>query len=149
MAAVAVAFALVACTRPTAESAPSDNGVGSSTPVVPSAEATATATAEATATPPAEATATPPAGDVTTVTIRDVSFGTPEITVAVGVVTFVNEDEVEHTATEGDNGAAAPDGRFDVFIGIGESVEVSFAEAGDYRITCQFHPEMHLIVHAH
>jgi plastocyanin len=51
--------------------------------------------------------------------------------------------------TEGENGAAAPNGRFDVAVNAGESSEVTFGEPGDYRITCQFHPQMHLLVHAH
>lgn len=80
--------------------------------------------------------------------IRENSFGPPEITVAVGVVTFVNADDEVHTVTEGENGAAAADGRFDVFIDIGESADVEFADPGDYLITCQFHSEMHLLVHA-
>ncbi len=46
--------------------------------------------------------------DITKVTVRNRSFGTPEITVAVGKVTFVNADSVPHTVTEGENGVAAP-----------------------------------------
>lgn len=102
--------------------------------------------------PPASESSEAPASvpaDVTTVTIRDLSFGAPEISVEVGaVISFVNADDVEHTVTEGADGAAAPNGRFDEFIGEGESVDVTFADPGDYRITCQFHPEMSLVVHA-
>ncbi len=98
----------------------------------------------------APATAEPSkAADVTTVTIRDRSFGAPEITVAVGKVTFVNADSLPHTVTEGQNGAAAPDARVNEVVGVGDSVEVTFADVGDYQITCLFHAEMHLIVHAH
>jgi plastocyanin len=89
-----------------------------------------------------------PSDDVTTVVIRENSFGAPEITVAIGIVTFVNADDEVHTVTEGDNGAAAPDGRFDDFVDIGRSVDVEFADRGDYLITCLFHSEMHLLVHA-
>jgi plastocyanin len=34
-------------------------------------------------------------------------------------------------------------------VGVGDSVEVTFADVGDYQITCLFHAEMHLLVHAH
>ena len=98
--------------------------------------------------PSAAATSVPPAA-VTTVTIRDRSFGAPEINVAVGTVTFVNADTLPHTVTEGQNGAAAPNARFNEVVGVGESVEVTFADPGDYQITCLFHAEMHLLVHAH
>jgi plastocyanin len=87
--------------------------------------------------------------DVTTVTIRDRSFGVPEITVAVGKVTFINADTVPHTVTEGHDGVAAPNARFDMVVGVGESIQVTFAQPGDYRITCLFHSEMHLLAHAH
>ncbi len=88
-------------------------------------------------------------GDVTTVTIRNLSFGAPEITVALGKVTFINADTVPHTVTEGQDGVAAPNARFDLVVGAGESIQVTFVEPGDYRITCLFHSEMHLLVHAH
>lgn len=115
-------------------------------PVTASASPSPTETATSKSVP-SETASSPPA-DVTVVVIRDLSFGSQEITVAAGDVTFVNEDDVEHTVTEGENGAAAPNGRFDVFVDIGDSVEVTFGEPGDYGITCQFHPEMHLLVHA-
>lgn len=113
---------------------------GCATAATPSATRHVTSTAQ----PPVAV----PSGDVTMVFIREKSFGPPEITVAVGVVTFVNADDEVHTVTEGENGAAAPDGRFDVFVDIGKSADVDFAMAGDYLITCQFHSEMHLLVHA-
>lgn len=81
------------------------------------------------------------------VIIRSHSFGQPEISVAVGDVTFVNEDVDLHTVTEGERGAAAPNARFDEFLDVGDSVTITFAEPGDYQITCQFHAEMQLLVH--
>lgn len=99
-------------------------------------------------TPPAQPSMVAPSDELTRVVIRENSFGPPEITVAVGVVTFVNADDEVHTVTEGENGAAAAGARFDVFIDIGESADVEFADPGDYLITCQFHSEMHLLVHA-
>ena len=97
---------------------------------------------------PSLGSASPPPADVTTVTIRDLSFGPPEITVARGKVTFINADTVPHTVTEGQDGVAAPNARFDMVVGPGESIQVTFAQAGDYQITCLFHSEMHLLVHA-
>ena len=98
---------------------------------------------------PSLGTASIPPADVTTVTIRNLSYGPPEITVAVGTVTFVNADTVPHTVTEGQDGVTAPNARFDKEVGVGESIQVTFAEPGDYQITCLFHSEMHLLVHAH
>lgn len=144
-----LAALLAACT-----SAGESPQPGSSTP---SSSATATASEPASASPtpqsaapsaePTEIAPSSAAPDVTTVTIRSHSFGPPEISVAVGDVTFVNQDDDPHTVTEGENGAAAPDGRFDEFVGAGESVTITFAEPGDYQITCQFHAEMRLLVH--
>jgi plastocyanin len=85
--------------------------------------------------------------EVQTVVITDLSFGDPEITVAAGDVMFVNRDEVPHTVTEGQNGAAAPGARVDVLVEAGASASVTFDEPGDYRITCLFHSEMRLLVH--
>lgn len=141
IAVVALGIPLGACATGGPESASHEPATHSSSPS-PTGPATPSAA-------PSEATATSPPADVTTVIIGDLSFGAPEITVAVGDVTFVNDDDEPHTVTEGENGAAAPNARFDVFIDAGESSEVTFAEPGDYRITCQFHGEMHLLVHAH
>lgn len=98
---------------------------------------------------PVEPSFAVPSGDVTRLVISGNTFGPPEITVAVGFVTFVNAHDEPHTVTEGEDGAAAPDGRFDVFIDIGDSAEVEFPDPGDYLVTCQFHGEMRLLVHAH
>lgn len=94
-------------------------------------------------------TGTPvPTAKVIAVTIRNRSFGPPEITVGVGKVTFANHDNVAHTVTEGENGNLAPNARFNVVVAPGKSVQVPFSQPGDYRITCLFHSEMHLVVHA-
>ena len=98
---------------------------------------------------PSLASASLPPVDVSTVTIRNLSYGPPEITVAVGTVTFINADTVPHTVTEGQDGVAAPTARFDMEVGVGQSIQVTFPEPGDYQITCLFHSEMHLLVHAH
>jgi len=138
---VSLAILLAACEAGSSASASPDQTAASES-----------ATPTETPTPPAEASQVPTpsqSADVTTVIIRDRSFGTPEITVAVGDVTFINEDTLPHTVTEGEDGEAAPDARFDVFVDAGDSVTVTFGEPDDYLITCLFHSEMHLLVHAH
>jgi plastocyanin len=91
----------------------------------------------------------PPTAIGNTVTIRNRSFGPAEITVAVGKVTFVNADSVSHTVSEGENGNLAPNARFNVVVAPGRSVLITFGQPGDYRITCLFHSEMHLLVRVH
>ena len=140
LAAMSLAIALVACSAQTSPSEP--------IPTPSPSETQQASTVPATAEPSRPASSQAPA-DVTTVTIRDRSFGAPVITVAVGKVTFVNADELPHTVTEGQNGAAAPNARVNEVVGVGDSVEVTFADVGDYQITCLFHSEMHLLVHAH
>jgi plastocyanin len=140
LAVVGLAIALVACSAQTSPSEP----IPTPSPSETQQPSTAAATAEPSAPPSTLASA-----DVTTVTIRDRSFGAPEITVAVGKVTFVNADSLPHTVTEGQNGAAGPNARVNEVVGVGDSLEVTFADVGDYQITCLFHSEMHLLVHAH
>lgn len=138
---MSLAMLLAACTAGSSASASPDGASGSERASPTNAPRTPV---------PSSPVATPaPSADVTTVTIRDRSFGTPEITVAVGDVTFINADELPHTVTEGENGDTAPNARVDVFIDVGESAQVTFGEADDYLITCLFHPEMSLLVHAH
>ena len=134
LAVAGIAMLLVACS---AQSSPSEP-----IPTPSHSETQQPSTAPATAEPSK-------AADVTTVTIRDRSFGAPEITVAVGKVTFVNKDSLPHSVTEGQTGAAAPNARVNEVVAVGDSVEVTFPEPGDYQITCLFHAEMHLLVHAH
>jgi len=140
LALVGLAILLIACS---AQTSPSE-----AIPTPSPSETQQPSTAAATAEPSAPAPTAAPA-DVTSVTIRDRSFGAPEITVAVGKVTFVNADSLPHTVTEGQNGAAAPNARVNEVVGVGDSLEVTFADVGDYQITCLFHSEMHLLVHAH
>jgi plastocyanin len=139
VAVVSLAILLGACSVENSQSA-SHHPVASSESGGPSLATTA-------AGPSLAATSVPPV-EVTTVTIRNRSFGAPEITVALGKVTFINADTVPHTVTEGQDGVAAPNARFDMVVGVGGSILVTFVEPGDYRITCLFHSEMHLLVHA-
>lgn len=138
----ALAALLAACSA-TADGSPSASAIGSQLP----AESTpAQATDQPTTAPTATATATV---DVTEVTINGFSFGPAKVSVKVGDVTFANTDEFSHTVTEGENGAAAADARFDEVVGVGKSAVITFADPGDYQITCQFHPLMRLLVRAH
>lgn len=81
-----------------------------------------------------------------TVVISGFSFG-DDITVAAGTtVTFQNDDDAAHTVTEGTNGTAADGAAFDEEVAGGESVEITFDEAGTFDVTCRFHPDMQMTV---
>jgi plastocyanin len=103
------------------------------------------------------ASATPtPAGDGggeggggaegTTVTISGSSFG-DDITVPAGTsVTFVNEDSLPHTVTNGSDGQPEDGALFDNDVAAGASTEVTFDEPGTYNVTCTIHPSMNMTV---
>jgi plastocyanin len=75
-------------------------------------------------------------------------FSQQELTVSVGdTVTFENDSTIPHTVTEGQDGEAAADAQFDEDVPPGESVEITFEEAGDVNVTCKLHPEMNMVVH--
>jgi plastocyanin len=96
----------------------------------------------------ASAEASEGGGDGQTVNLTGFAFDPAEITVSVGdTVTFVNEDSARHTVTEGTDGNAADGARFDEQINAGESVEITFDEAGDIDVTCLFHSQMNMVVH--
>jgi plastocyanin len=102
--------------------------------------------------PAASVVASAGGGGGTTITITAAnSFGAAEVTVAAGgTVTFVNSSSVPHTVTEGDDGQAVAEARFDEQLATGASVMVTFDEAGDYQVTCKLHGAagMNMIVHA-
>jgi plastocyanin len=82
------------------------------------------------------------------VSINGTSFGADEITVAVGdTVTYTNHSSLPHTVTEGTDGNATEGARFNEDLPAGESVEITFDEAGDYDVTCLFHSNMNMVVH--
>jgi plastocyanin len=96
----------------------------------------------------ASAEASEGGGDGQTVNLTGFAFDPAEITVSVGdTVTFVNEDSAPHTVTEGTDGNAADGARFDEQLSAGDSVEITFDEAGDVNITCLFHSQMNMVVH--
>ncbi len=97
------------------------------------------ATAASTATTTAAGGATTAAGGGAQVTevIKNVSFTTKEVDVAVGgTVVFDNQDTQAHTAT-------ADQGSFDTGrIEAGTKKTVSFATAGTFAFHCSIHPTM-------
>jgi plastocyanin len=127
------ALLLVSCATPGVQAEPSTHAHPT-----PSTEATRS---------PRSPSVRPTSEPEVTVRIRDNSYGEPHMTVEVGDVLFVNEDDVPHTVTEGQDGVAKVDARVNVAIQPGMSAVVTFAERGAYLITCVFHPEMSLLVH--
>ena len=114
-----------------------------------SAAASESEAASAAASESAAGSAAASMGTGATITITSSSsFGTDEITVPAGEeLTVINESGAPHTFTEGENGGAAADARVNEDIAAGETVTVSFPEAGDYNVTCLFHSSMNMVVH--
>lgn len=76
------------------------------------------------------------AGEVAHVTIRDMAYVPPTLTVHVGdTVAWNNADFVDHTAT-------ARDGSWDVVIATGKTAQVVMNKAGVVEYFCRFHPNM-------
>ena len=121
-------------------SAGASEPVASSIPAESAAEsAVASASAEASSSPGAS-------GAVTMVEILNTEFGS-DITVPVGTtVTWMNGDTFAHTATEGSDGVAASDARFDLQLAAGASDSFTFTEAGTYQVTCTLHSNMNMTV---
>jgi plastocyanin len=94
----------------------------------------------------AAATSVPDDADAT-VTLSDFAFDPTEITVSVGdTVAFVNEDDAGHTITNGESGAPAADAVFDEPVSAGQTVVITFDEAGTFPVTCTIHPDMQMTV---
>jgi plastocyanin len=76
-------------------------------------------------------------GKTMTVSIKDFAFNPPNATVAPGTsVTWVNNDQVPHTAT-------ANDGTFDSgTLQPGQSYSFAFDKPGTYAYHCNIHPYM-------
>jgi len=90
---------------------------------------------------------TPDVDPAATVAISLSQFG-DEVTISAGeAVEFSNEDSIGHTVTEGTGGAATADACVDESLAGGNSLVVTFDEAGDYQITCTVHPSMQTVVH--
>ncbi len=134
----ALLLALAACTTDSGSTAESSA----------SAEASTAESMEASTEASSEESAEASGGAASEVMLMGFAFEPGEITVSAGdTVTFTNHDTAPHTVTEGTNGNAADDARFDEEVAGGESVEVTFDEAGDYDVTCLFHADMNMVVH--
>lgn len=84
--------------------------------------------------------------DVTTIVISGNSFG-DDLTLPAGtVIVFRNDDSVGHTATEGEEGTAAADARFDFSLAAGQTSDQYVLEAGTYNVTCKIHSSMSLVI---
>jgi plastocyanin len=119
--------------------APSGSQAAESASAGASAGASAAASGSVEASPAAS-------GATTTVTITNSNFG-PDITIAPGTaVTFDNADPLPHTATEGSNGVKVSDAHFDLQLPPGSSESYTFADAGDYKVTCTLHPQMNMTI---
>ena len=87
-------------------------------------------------TAPAESTTPPAPNDTTTVEIRNNAFNPAQLNVAPGTtVTFVNNDNVPHTAT-------ADNDVFDLEVPPGSSYPVVLEGAGTVTYHCELHPDM-------
>ena len=92
-------------------------------------------TAPAQTTTPSGTTAPAPSGTIT-VDIRDHAFNPAQLNVAPGTtVTFVNNDNVPHTAT-------ADNDVFDLEVPPGSSYPVVLEGAGTVTYHCELHPDM-------
>ena len=133
-------LALAACTADTGATVESSASAEASTA---SAEASTEASSEESAESSEDG-----GGDNLQVDLVQFQFDPTELSVSVGdTVRFINGDSAPHTVTEGTNGNAADDARFDEQVAAGEWVEVTFDEAGDYDVTCLFHGNMNMVVH--
>jgi plastocyanin len=134
---VAIAlFALAACSPSASASSPAESAAASL------AEPPAESAAASVAASPSEAAV----GGDTTVTISGRSFG-GDITIAAGsTVTWVNNDSVGHTVTNGENGVAASDALFDEAVADGGTFEFTFGTPGVYQVTCRLHSSMNMTI---
>jgi plastocyanin len=125
---------------------PSAVASGSGAPVASgSPEASAAASTVASASAQAEPSAAA-SGAATMVEIANLDFG-PDLTVAAGTtVTWMNNDTVPHTATQGSDGVKAPDALFDLQLAVGASDSYTFPEPGTYQVTCTLHPTMNMTI---
>jgi plastocyanin len=99
-----------------------------------------TQTATATSSPSGEATksSAPEAATAATITIANMSFGSP-ITVTGGAqVSVKNDDSVEHSVT------SDTAGKFDMEVeGKEQGSFTAPTEPGEYAFHCTYHPSMH------
>ena len=141
----ALALVLAACadsgtpSEAASQAAPGEpfGSVAASEPAAPSDEAEPSVAPE-----PSEV-----AEDDFTVTLSGFAFSAGELTVPAGTeVTFENADSAAHTVTEGTDGRPAGDPIINAQLGPEATTTFTFDEAGEYEITCLFHPNMNMNV---
>ena len=120
----------------------------SAAPAVSSAPSTAASIAAQPSAAASEGTtASGGAAEQMTVRLENFAFNPSELTIPAGTrVTFTNADSAAHTVTEGVDGTAAPNARFDDELQGNQSTMITFDEPGEYQITCRFHPSMNMTV---
>jgi plastocyanin len=131
----ALILILAACSSAGSSSEAPASEVAASEPLASEAPASQPAASEA-------------GGTATTVIMSGLAFEVAEITVPVGDLAFVNEDNVPHNLAEGENGTEVADPRVQkVSINPLADGNLTFSAAGDYNITCLIHPQMNMVVH--
>jgi plastocyanin len=76
-----------------------------------------------------------------TVTVATFSFAPDPLVVSVGtVITFVNEDPIDHTVTAGTREAPEPEHFDGQLARKGSTFELTLDEPGSYDYFCQIHP---------
>jgi len=78
--------------------------------------------------------------------VRDFRFDPSQLSIeSGGVAKFISDGTAAHTVTvQGPDGATLKDTE----VQTGETVDVTFAGAGTYQVTCRFHDAMRLTVTA-
>jgi plastocyanin len=139
---VTLAYAVWSGQYEAAQPSPSPSAAVS---LAPGASPSAAASVVASPSVEAEPTAGP-SGLAATVTIVSSIFG-PDLEVAAGTsVTFVNRDDIPHTATQGSGGVAEPDPLFNLQLPGGGTDSFTFADPGSYAVTCTIHPQMGMTI---
>ena len=130
-------FAISACgsdSKPDTTTGPvsTEAPAGSTAPAGSAAPAASDAPAGSEAPAGSQAPAGAAAG---TITIKDFKFDIPSGLKAGDTVMITNADKANHTFTD-------KDGKFDVKVDAGKSVEFTVPAAGTYSIICTIHPSM-------
>jgi len=81
------------------------------------------------------------------VTLSGLAFSPTSLTVKAGsTVTFQNKDTVDHTVTNGKDGKPDANAAFDKSLPAGQSVDITFSNAGTFNVTCKIHSSMNMTV---
>jgi plastocyanin len=93
------------------------------------------------------AAADSPSASAQTVALTGFAFQPATLQVKAGTqVAYQNKDQIGHTVTNGENGAAASGAAFDQEVAIGATVTITFDKAGTVKVTCKIHPTMNQTV---